>query len=153
MGIKRTVSIRRIDLWGIKPLESKKMKQKMQKTEMSIFPMYFWANSFVKKKAILNTLPVWILNFCFFSGVHIGTCAQKSGLALFECWKKCISLHLNVYRASNRPLSKNCVDTLEKIGRKILKNWMKNLEKLEEKSWKIGSSVFKRKLEGNFKIF
>ena len=23
------------------------MKQKMQKTEMSIFPMYFWANSFV----------------------------------------------------------------------------------------------------------
>ena len=58
MGIKRTVSIRRIDLWGSEPLESKKMKQKMQKTEMSIFPMYFWANSFVKKKAILNTLPV-----------------------------------------------------------------------------------------------
>ena len=58
MGIKRTVSIRRIDLWGRKPLESKKMKQKMQKTEMSIFPMYFWTNSFEKKKAILNTLPV-----------------------------------------------------------------------------------------------
>ena len=49
MGIKRTVSIRRIDLWGRKPLELKQMKQKMQKTEMSIFPMYFWANSFVKK--------------------------------------------------------------------------------------------------------
>ena len=49
MGIKRTVSIRRIDLWGSEPLESKKMKQKMQKTEISIFPMYFWANSFVKK--------------------------------------------------------------------------------------------------------
>ena len=49
MGIKRTVSIRRIDLWGRKPLESKKMKQKMQKTEMSIFPMYFWANSFVNQ--------------------------------------------------------------------------------------------------------
>ena len=46
MGIKRTVSIRRIDLWG------RKMKQKMQKTEMSIFPMYFWANSFVKKNRI-----------------------------------------------------------------------------------------------------
>ena len=58
MGIKRTVLIRQIDLWVIEPLESKKMKQKMQKTEMSIFPMYFWANSFVKKKAILNTLPV-----------------------------------------------------------------------------------------------
>ena len=28
---------------------SLRMKQKMQKTEMSIFPMYFWANSFVKK--------------------------------------------------------------------------------------------------------
>ena len=49
MGIKRTVLIRRIDLWGSEPLESKKMKQNMRKTEMSIFPMYFWANSFVKK--------------------------------------------------------------------------------------------------------
>ena len=49
MGIKRTVSIIRIDLWGRIPLELKKMKQKMQNTEMSIFPMYFWANSFVKK--------------------------------------------------------------------------------------------------------
>ena len=58
MGIKRAVLIRRIDLWGNEPLESKKMKQKMQKTEISIFPMYFWGNSFVKKKAILNTLPV-----------------------------------------------------------------------------------------------
>ena len=53
MGIKRTVSIRRIDLCGRKLLESKKMKQKMQKTEMSIFPMYFWANSF--KSAFLPT--------------------------------------------------------------------------------------------------
>ena len=49
MGIKRTVSIRRIDLWGRKPLELKQMKQKMQKTEMSIFPMYFLANSFVNQ--------------------------------------------------------------------------------------------------------
>ena len=54
MGIKRTVSIRRIDLWGRKPLESKKMKQKMQKTEMSIFPIYFLANSFVNKRCILT---------------------------------------------------------------------------------------------------
>ena len=58
MGINRTVSIRRIDLWVSEPLKFKKMKQKLQKTEMSIFPMYFWSNSFVKKKAILNTLPV-----------------------------------------------------------------------------------------------
>ena len=35
MGIKRTVSIRQIDLWGSKPLE------KNEKTEMSIFPLYF----------------------------------------------------------------------------------------------------------------
>ena len=48
MGIKRTVSIKQIDLWGSEPLEPKKIKQKMQKTGMSIFPMYFWANSFVK---------------------------------------------------------------------------------------------------------
>ena len=66
MGIKRTVSIRRIDLWGRKPLESKKMKQKMQKTEMSIFPMYFWANFFVNKKCILDTLPVVGFFYRFF---------------------------------------------------------------------------------------
>ena len=47
MGIERTVSIRQIDLWGSEPLESKKMKQKLQKTEISIFPLYFWENSFV----------------------------------------------------------------------------------------------------------
>ena len=58
MGIKRTVSISQIDLWGSEPLESKKMKQKMQKTEMSIFPMYFWANSFVNKKCTVAALPV-----------------------------------------------------------------------------------------------
>ena len=50
MGIKRTVSIRQIDIGGSEPLESKKKKQKMQKTEMSIFPLYFWANSFVISK-------------------------------------------------------------------------------------------------------
>ena len=54
MGIKRTVLIRQIDVLGIKPLESKKMKQKMQKTEMSFFPMYFWANSFVILKVVAN---------------------------------------------------------------------------------------------------
>ena len=29
----------------------------MQKTEMSIFPLYFWTNAFVKKTAILDTVP------------------------------------------------------------------------------------------------
>ena len=47
MGIKRTVSIRQIDLWVIEPLKSEKMNQKMRKTDMSIFPLYFGANSFV----------------------------------------------------------------------------------------------------------
>ena len=56
MGIKRTVSIRRIDLWGNEPLESKKMKQKMQKTEMSIFPLYFWTNAIVRMTTILDTV-------------------------------------------------------------------------------------------------
>ena len=65
MGIKRTVSIRRIDLWGRKPLESKKMKEKMRKTEMSIFPLYFWTNAFVKKTAILDTVPVHGFQFRF----------------------------------------------------------------------------------------
>ena len=52
MGIKRTVSIRQIDLWDSEQLDWNKIKQKMQKTEISIFPMYFWANSFVKKNRI-----------------------------------------------------------------------------------------------------
>ena len=41
MGIKRTVSIRQIDLWGTEPLEPKKIMKNMQKTEMSNFPLYF----------------------------------------------------------------------------------------------------------------
>ena len=41
MGIERTVSIRQIDLWGTEPLESNKIMKKMQKNEMSIFPLYF----------------------------------------------------------------------------------------------------------------
>ena len=57
MGIKRTVLIRQIVLWCSEPLVSKKMKQKMQKTEMSIFPLYFWTNAFVKKTTILDTVP------------------------------------------------------------------------------------------------
>ena len=65
MGIKRIVSIRLIDLWGSEPLESKKMKQKMQKTEMSIFPLYFWTNAFVKKTTILDTVPVHGFQFHF----------------------------------------------------------------------------------------
>ena len=35
--------------------------------------------------------------FLFVSGVHIATCAQNSGLALFKCWKKCFSLCLTLY--------------------------------------------------------
>ena len=61
MGIKRTVSIRQIDLRGSEPLESKKM----QKTEMSIFPLYFWTNAFVKKTAILDTVPGYGFQFRF----------------------------------------------------------------------------------------
>ena len=66
MGIKRTVLIRRIDLLGSEPLELKKMKQKMQKTEMSILPMYFWTNSFVKSKSISYTVAELGFLFRFF---------------------------------------------------------------------------------------
>ena len=66
MGIKRTVLIRQIVLWCSEPLVSKKMKQKMQKNEMSIFPLYFWTNAFVKKTAILDTLPVVGFFYRFF---------------------------------------------------------------------------------------
>ena len=54
MGIKRIVSITKNDLRTSEPLESKKMEQKMQKTEMSIFPLYFWANPFVILKVVAH---------------------------------------------------------------------------------------------------
>ena len=56
MGIKRTMLIRQIDLCGSEPLASKKMMQKMQKTEMSIINMYFWVNSFVILKGKIANL-------------------------------------------------------------------------------------------------
>ena len=56
MGIKRTVSIRQIDLWGSEPLESKKIKQKMQITEMSIFPLYFLGIPLYNVKAVVPCL-------------------------------------------------------------------------------------------------
>ena len=52
MGIKRAVSIRQIDLWGSEPLELKKIKQKMQITEMSIFPLYFLGIILLFEKAL-----------------------------------------------------------------------------------------------------
>ena len=58
MGIKRTVSIRQIDLWGSEPLESNKIMKKMQKTEMTIFPLYFWPNSYVKYNRQIANLNV-----------------------------------------------------------------------------------------------
>ena len=56
MGIKRTVSIRQIDLWGSEPLESKKIEQKMQITEISIFPLYLLGIPFYNVKAVVPCL-------------------------------------------------------------------------------------------------
>ena len=56
MSIKRNISIIQIDLCGSEPLASKKMMQKMQKTEMSIINMYFWVNSFVILKGKIANL-------------------------------------------------------------------------------------------------
>jgi len=48
MGIKRTALSRQMDLW----LQNKQflliLKHKMQKTKSTHFPLYFWANPFVK---------------------------------------------------------------------------------------------------------
>ena len=41
MGIKRTVSIRQIDLWGTEPLEPKKIMKNMQKLKCQIFLCIF----------------------------------------------------------------------------------------------------------------
>ena len=40
MGIKRTVSIRQIDLWVIEPLESKKMMQKIPGDPIKTIPLF-----------------------------------------------------------------------------------------------------------------
>ena len=41
MGIKRTGSIRQIDLGPSKPKYKNKIYQKMQKTDMTVFPFVF----------------------------------------------------------------------------------------------------------------
>ena len=41
MGIKRIVLIRLIDLQALKSFARNKIRQKMQNTEMAIFPLYF----------------------------------------------------------------------------------------------------------------
>ena len=41
IGIKRTVLIRQIDLWDGKPLDRGKIGQKLQGTEVQIYPLYF----------------------------------------------------------------------------------------------------------------
>ena len=48
MGIKRTVLIRQSDLSGLKTFDRNKICQKMQKTKIPIFPLYFLAKSLAK---------------------------------------------------------------------------------------------------------
>ena len=48
MGIKRTAFIRRIDLGSVKSFHKNKVLNKLQKTEVLTFPLYFEAKSFVK---------------------------------------------------------------------------------------------------------
>ena len=47
MGIKRTVLIRQIDLGGLKTSDRNKINQKIEKTKIPIFPLYFCWHSFV----------------------------------------------------------------------------------------------------------
>ena len=48
MGIKGTVLIKQSDLSGLKTFDRNKICQKMQKTKIQIFPLYFLAKSLVK---------------------------------------------------------------------------------------------------------
>ena len=95
MGIKRTVLIRRIDVWGSEPLESKKMKQKMQKNEMSIFPLYFWTNAFVKKDHNFRHGSGPRISISFFASVHLNPTAHFWPWDKYFCEKKCFSTHPN----------------------------------------------------------
>ena len=56
MGIKRSVLIRRIDIWDSEHLKSKKIKQKMQITEMSMFPLYFLGIPLYNVEAVVPCL-------------------------------------------------------------------------------------------------
>ena len=51
MGIKRTVLIRKNDLWTGKPFPRNEIRHKMQKTKIRTFPFVFLGNSFVSKKS------------------------------------------------------------------------------------------------------
>ena len=48
MGIKRTVSTRQVSPGLLASINKSKNFQKIQKTKISIFPLYFSANSFEK---------------------------------------------------------------------------------------------------------
>ena len=56
MGIKRSVPIRQNDLRDFKSFNRNKIIKNIQKTKMPLFPLYFWAKSFVKLKSIVQSL-------------------------------------------------------------------------------------------------
>ena len=80
MGIKRTVSIRQIDLSGLKPSFGNKIKGKMQKTEIPAFSLYFGGNSFVKYFAHSETLKQLRSNSFWFHLASIGQCKVSWGV-------------------------------------------------------------------------
>ena len=79
MGIKRTVSIRQIDLSGLKPSFGNKIKGKMQKTEIPAFSLYFGGNSFVKCFAHSETLKQLRSHSFMFHLAPIGRCKVSWG--------------------------------------------------------------------------
>ena len=72
MGIKRTVLIRQIDLWGSEPLESNKI---MKKTEMSIFSFVFLDKCLCKKNRNLRHSSGPRISISFFASGHLNPTA------------------------------------------------------------------------------
>ena len=80
MGIERTVLIRQSDLSGLKPSFGNKIKDKLQKTEIPTFSLYFGGNSFVKCFVHSETLKQLSSSNFWFHLAPIGQCKVSSSV-------------------------------------------------------------------------
>ena len=92
MGIKRTVSIRQIDLWGSEPLESKK-KAKNAKNWNVNFSFVFLDECLCKKDHNFRHGSGPRISISFFASVHLNPTAHFWPWDKYFCEKKYFSAH------------------------------------------------------------
>ena len=93
MGIKRTVSIRRIDLWGSEPLESKKKLSKKWKNWNVNFSFVFLDECLCKKDHNFRHGSGPRISISFFASGHLNPTAHFWPWNKYFCGKKYFSAH------------------------------------------------------------